>query len=575
MKLELSIHAVKLRNVAGLFQGTSDPFAVVTKLASTTGSKPVILGQTEVLYNTLEKTEWVKVFHLDYELGTPTRIAVQVFDAVSKGTDKPMGMAVFDIGELLGSRGNTKAKRLSQGGAVFAHVRKSLGSGLLRLKVKGTKLKNVEGCFGKSDPFFELSRKVDSLGGFGWDNVFRSRSIKDNLNPEWELAAIDLSTLCDADLDRSILVTVYDDNLSSGKHVSMGQFETTVNDILQNTQFKLTRKGKDVGTIKIVSATVDGMKEVSEQMARVAVSAPLENPSISTPYKPCDRHSFVDYISGGCKLNVMVAIDFTASNGNPRTPGTLHHSSSYKNDYEKAISAILGSLAKYDSDRMFPVVGFGAKHDGVLRHCFQCGTQEEVHDVAGVLEAYRGVFSSGLIMSEPTVLTEVIEAAAARAACTMKEADEIGLQAYSILLILTDGGVADVQATAASLNQASDAPLSIVIVGVGDADFSSMQFLDDCSKPGTRDIAQFVQFNKHSHDSVALTSETLKEIPNQLVDYFQSKSIAPLPPIKRSDSEITTESDDEEFELNLDMGSGEIVITSGGESRVNDFNGSK
>jgi hypothetical protein len=571
MKLELSIHAIKLRNVAGLFQGTSDPFAVVTQLASTTVLEPVILGQTEVLYNTLDKTEWVKVFHLDYELGTPTRVAVQVFDAVSKGTDKPMGMAVFDIGELLGSRGNTKAKRLNQGGAVFAHVRKSYGSGLLQLEMNGIGLKNVEGWFGKSDPFFELSRKVDSLGGLAWDNVYRSKAIKDNLNPEWEHAFIDLSALCDADLDRPILVTVYDNNLSSGKHVSMGQFETTVNDLLQAAQlkregFKLSRNGKDVGKIGIVSATVDGVEEVSEQMAKVAVSA---------PYKPFDRPAFVDYISGGCKLNVMVAIDFTASNGNPRTPGTLHHASSSKNDYEKAISAIVGSLAKYDSDRMFPVVGFGAKHDGVLRHCFQCGTQEEVHDVAGVLDAYRGVFSSGLIMSEPTVLTEVIEAAAARATCTMKEADENQLQAYSILLILTDGGVADVQSTAASLNQVSDAPLSVVIVGVGDADFSSMQFLDDCGKPGRRDIAQFVQFNKHSHDSVALTSETLKEIPNQLVGYFQSKSIAPLLPIKRSDSEITTESDDEEFELNLDIGSGEIVITSGGKSLVDGFNGSK
>jgi hypothetical protein len=567
MKLELSIHAIKLRNVAGLFQGTSDPFAVVTKLASTTGSKPVILGQTEVLYNTVDKTEWVKVFHLDYELGTPTRVAVQVFDAVSKGTEKPMGMAVFDIGELLGTRGNTKAKRLSQGGAVFAHVRKSFGSGLLQLEMKGIALKNVEGWFGKSDPFFELSRKVDSLGGLAWDNVYRSRSIKDNLNPEWEHAVIDLSALCDADLDRPILVTVFDNNLSSGKHVAMGQFETTVNDLLQTAQlkregFKLTHKGKNVGTIGIVSATVDGME------------APLENPSTLAPYTPFDRPDFVDYISGGCKLNVMVAIDFTASNGNPRTPGTLHHLGSAKNDYEKVISAILGSLAVYDSDQRFPVVGFGAKHDGVLRHCFQCGTQEEVHGVAGVLDAYRGVFSSGLIMSEPTVLTEVVEAAAARAACTTKEADENGMQVYSILLILTDGGVADVQATAASLNQASDAPLSIVIVGVGDADFSSMQFLDDCSKPGRRDIAQFVQFNKHSHDSVALTSETLKEIPNQLVDYFQSKSIAPLPPIKKSDSEITPESDNEEFELNLDIGSGEIVITSGGEKLVDGFNGS-
>jgi hypothetical protein len=57
------------------------------------------------------------------------------------------------------------------------------------------------------------------------------------------------------------------------------------------------------------------------------------------------------------------------------------------------------------------------------------------------------------------LVVEVIEAAAARATRTLQEADGNGLHAYTILLILTDGAVSDVQATATSLNQASDAPL--------------------------------------------------------------------------------------------------------------------
>jgi hypothetical protein len=56
-----------------------------------------------------------------------------------------------------------------------------------------------------------------------------------------------------------------------------------------------------------------------------------------------------------------------------------------------------------------------------------------------------------------------------------------------------------------------------VIVGVGDADFSSMEFLDDSSKPGQRDIAQFVQMNKHQTSSADLSSVTLREIPQQYV----------------------------------------------------------
>jgi hypothetical protein len=112
----------------------------------------------------------------------------------------------------------------------------------------------------------------------------------------------------------------------------------------------------------------------------------------------------------------------------------------------------------------------------------------------------------------------------------------------------------------------------VVIVGVGDADFSGMQFLDDSAmKSGKRDIAQFVQFNKHSSNSVALTSETLREIPNQLVQYFQGKNIAPLPPLQRSDSKVDVGVDEEEIDLTLDVREDEIVVLGGGDDFVDGF----
>jgi hypothetical protein len=48
MKVELSIHASGLKNVAGAFKGTSDPFGVVTHIATNKGSTPIVLGKTEV-----------------------------------------------------------------------------------------------------------------------------------------------------------------------------------------------------------------------------------------------------------------------------------------------------------------------------------------------------------------------------------------------------------------------------------------------------------------------------------------------------------------------------------------------
>ncbi len=44
-----------------------------------------------------------------------------------------------------------------------------------------------------------------------------------------------------------------------------------------------------------------------------------------------------------------------------------------------------------------------------------------------------------------------------------------------MLLIITDGQVNDMEATIDEIVRASALPLSIIIVGVGDADFSAMQ----------------------------------------------------------------------------------------------------
>jgi len=42
-------------------------------------------------------------------------------------------------------------------------------------------------------------------------------------------------------------------------------------------------------------------------------------------FKLEERISFLDYIFGGCEINVHVAIDFTLSNGVPTNPNSLHY----------------------------------------------------------------------------------------------------------------------------------------------------------------------------------------------------------------------------------------------------------
>jgi len=127
-------------------------------------------------------------------------------------------------------------------------------------------------------------------------------------------------------------------------------------------------------------------------------------------------------------------------------------------------------------------------------------------------------------------------------------------QAYNILLILTDGGDADVATTNACLDSISDSPLSIVIVGIGHADFSAMRFLDD-RKSGTAGIdnVQFVEFNKYRHDKYALTQATLDEIPCQLENYFIRHGIMPLSPTSIREEEIVVEPEEEEIDLSVEF----------------------
>ena len=509
--------------------------------------------------NTLDP-EWTKVFIIDYDLGTPVKLCVSLFDEVRKGDNKSMGSAVFDLGTLLAARGGTTAKRLHDGGVLHAQVRKSEGCGTLRLQMHGQKLANTEGFMRKSDPFVELSRRVDTAGGLTWDNVIKSDVVMNNLSPQWKEMAIELSILCGGDLESPIRVRVFDYE-SKGNHVLIGEFETNVNGLVaaaqRNTPFTIKKKNVATGTIVVAKADVSGINQPMSMEQRVAKMSVSTAPMTQRP-------NFVDYISGGCELNVIVGIDFTGSNGDPRKPGTLHHIDDYSlNDYEKSITSILGILSKFDSDKKYPVLGFGAKYGGVVRHCFQCGPTEEAVGLEGVLAAYRSVFQTGLIMSSPTDVTEVVQTAAARAKSSLDAAMRNGRQAYTILLVITDGAMTDVQATARCLEQVSDAPLSVVMIGVGNADFSGMRFLDDLHKPGKRDIVQFVPFNQHSHDPIDLSAATLQEIPDQMVGYFQERKIAPMAARSIGKADVVVE-EEEEIDLSLSFGEEEIVVSAGG-----------
>jgi hypothetical protein len=103
-------------------------------------------------------------------------------------------------------------------------------------------------------------------------------------------------------------------------------------------------------------------------------------------------------------------------------------------------------------------------------------------------------------------------------------------------MIITDGIINDMQKTIDEIVRGSELPLSIIIVGVGEADFSSMDVLDADDEPlysnkykkhMKSDIVQFVPFSEFKNDPRLLAKETLEEIPRQFLSFMERHNIVP------------------------------------------------
>jgi len=560
MKVKVSLKAKDLKNVAGHFK-VSDPFAVLTRIPNEVGAPPVMIGKTEVINDCLSP-DWNTEFIVNYEMGTPTRVAISIFDEILKKgkPNKAMGSAIFEIATVVATKGHTKAKELVNGGTIFIrceHVEEESKERLI-LRLSGLNMTK------KSSPFFELSKMVDGGSGTEWDKFYTSQPIEEKVvNRRWKEIVIDLSMIATKErvMNTPLLISVFD-HQKSGKHKPMGITRTNINGlILTQSAISCTISlgpKTGLGDIEVNKAVVIGGDREDVHVSVDPTTPELKKKISGDMYvAPRKKPTFPEYLSGGLKMNFTVAIDFTGSNGDPRKPGTLHYrdpNGVIKNDYQKSIESLTRSFSHFSENDLYPVYGFGAKYGGILRNCFQCGPKAEAKGVDGIQEAYSTVFKSGLIMSKPSDICEVIQVASKFARSKQAEAKIFGKQSYTTLMILTAGAVANIQQTTQVLEKIADSPLSIVIVGIGNADFTAMSFLDEVGGNGNgRDIVQFIKFNDHKTDQHSFTAAALEELPAQVVAYFQSHGIDPASPITVEEEDIVIEKEEEEIDISLDV----------------------
>ncbi|XP_058504790.1 copine-4 isoform X2 [Solea solea] len=485
------------------------------------------VDRTEVMRSCVNPN-YSKVFTLDFYFEEVQRLRFELFDVNSgyNGLREAdfLGSVECTLGQIISQRKLSKAL-LRPGGTVGKTIITITAEELtgnddyIELSFSARKLDDKD-FFTKSDPFLEIYRLNDDAT---MQLVYRTETVMNNLNPVWKTFKVSLNSLCNGDHERKLQCTVWDWD-SNGKHDYIGEFEATFKEMrgaidgrqvqwpCLNPKYKVKKKNyKNSGII------------------------------ILNQCKIIKMHSFLDYIMGGCQIQFTVAVDFTASNGDPRNSCSLHYIHPYQpNEYLKALVAVGEICQDYDSDKMFPAFGFGAQipPDYKISHNFAVNFNEENPECAGiqgVVEAYQACLPK-LQLYGPTNIAPIIQKVAKSASQELhtKEAMQ-----YFILLILTDGVITDMADTREAIVQASHLPMSIIIVGIGNADFSDMQMLDGDDgilrslkgEPVLRDIVQFVPFRNFKHASpAALAKSVLAEVPNQVVDFYNSKGIRPKVP---------------------------------------------
>ena len=100
---------------------------------------------------------------------------------------------------------------------------------------------------------------------------------------------IDTETLCSQDPGQEIKIDFFRSE-TSGDHKHLGIIYTSLNEL---------KEGKTNYSFKNSQVRIQNF-----QLQR--------------------KTNFLEYVFGGCKINLSIAIDFTLSNGKPNTPGSLH-----------------------------------------------------------------------------------------------------------------------------------------------------------------------------------------------------------------------------------------------------------
>lgn len=518
----------------------SDPQIFVYLLDLIGKDKKCEIGRTEVIQDNLNP-RFAKKILMQYHFEQIQRLRFEVYDIDPVGGNDFLGALDTTLAEIVACRGASFKQKLINGpkrnkaAYLVVDVEELVAcKQVASFNLQADDLPMI--CCGLFNPSASVYLYRSNENG-SMTIVKRSQPILRTTNPIFKPFNIKLVTLCNGDLDRSIRFEIIDQRFNMERN--LGFFEATINSLKQGSKH---REGQVFNLLK--SSGLTRRKDYNSTESSVSSSK-----VILSHFKLINQATFLDYIRAGAQIHFVIAIDFTASNGDPAYPDSLHYLDPIRkrlNPYESALLAVGNIIKPYDTQGLFAGFGFGAKLYGPNRppsHLFPLNGNDEhpyVSSIDDLLKVYREKLRQ-VILSGPTNFSPCI------AHCNNIASQFVDGNHYFVLLIVTDGIISDMMQTKKAIIEASKCPLSIIICGVGDAEFSAMNELDSDDiimavdgKAAERDIVQFVpmnQFmptNKSSSSLMGsveaqrmLAEEVLREIPDQLTGYMVSRGFHP------------------------------------------------
>lgn len=320
---------------------------------------------------------------------------------------------------------------------------------------------------GKSDPRLTIVELISADGEASFNPrvdanyyekiVYQSETIQNNLNPNWK---------------KTLILNV--------NFTELVWFKIRIDDM----------DGDESGDVlgMIICKAVDIMKNNEFRLEKGVLQCTVENPRKQIPIK------------------CSVAIDLTGSNGHPSDGGSLHSRRNPRNPYKRAMQSLVSVCTQCDDDSRVPIYGFGFQDaSGQTQYCFNFGDGDLIATYEKIIH------DDNIVFAGPTYFSHVIKVAIEN----IKNEE-----AYHVLFIFTDGQCDDYDATIKAIKLAVDKPMSIIIVGIGKADFTAMRNFDDLRI--SRDVVQFVPFREYATVD-QFRNEALAELPKQIIQFYEKK----------------------------------------------------